>query len=138
LIHNYGHGGAGMSLSWGTAAMATDLALPHSGRQAAVLGSGVVGLTTARELQRHGFEVTIYAAALPPDTTSNMSLAGFTPTSGLSTAAARTPEWTAQFQQAVDIAYRRLQLLTGSRYGVSWITNYSPTDDERLGTGTNM
>lgn len=138
LIHNYGHGGAGMSLSWGTAAMATDLALPHSGRQAAVLGSGVVGLTTARELQRHGFEVTIYAAALPPDTTSNMSLAGFTPTSGLSTASARTPEWTAQFQQAVDIAYRRLQLLTGSRYGVSWITNYSPTDDERLGTGTNM
>ena len=43
--------------------------------------------------------------------TSNWSLAGFTPTSGLSTAAGRTPEWTAQFQQAVDIAYRRLQLL---------------------------
>ena len=41
-------------------------------------------------------------------------------------------------QTAVDIAYRRLQLLTGSRYGISWITNYSPTDDERLGTGTNM
>ena len=41
------------------------------------------GLTTARELQRHGFDVTIYAAAVPPDTTSNMSLAGFTPTSGL-------------------------------------------------------
>src|SRR5688500_4273011 len=27
LIHNFGHGGAGMSLSWGTASMATDLAL---------------------------------------------------------------------------------------------------------------
>lgn len=138
LIHNYGHGGAGMSLSWGTASLATDLALPHPSRQAAVLGAGVVGLTTARELQRHGFEVTIYAAALPPDTTSNMSLAGFTPTSGLSTAAGRTPEWTAQFQAAVQIAYRRLQLLAGSRYGISWITNYSPTDDERLGTGSNM
>ncbi len=62
LIHNFGHGGSGMSLSWGTASMATDLALPHEERKAAVLGSGVVGLTSARELQRHGFDVTIYAA----------------------------------------------------------------------------
>jgi glycine/D-amino acid oxidase-like deaminating enzyme len=83
LIHNFGHGGSGMSLSWGTASMATDLALPHEERKAAVMGSGVVGLTSARELQRHGFDVTIYAASVPPDTTSNMSLAGWTPTSGL-------------------------------------------------------
>lgn len=137
IVHNYGHGGAGMSLAWGTASMAADLALPHGDRRAAVLGAGVVGLTTARELQRRGFEVTIYAASLPPDTTSNMSLAGFTPTSGLSTPQGRTPEWTAQFQQAVEIAYRRLQLLVGPKYGVSWITNYAPTDDERLGSGTN-
>src|SRR5215210_349635 len=46
LIHNFGHGGSGMSLSWGTASMATDLALPHQERKAAVLGSGVVGLTS--------------------------------------------------------------------------------------------
>ena len=139
LIHNYGHGGAGMSLSWGTGSMAADLAVPHPDRRAAVIGCGVVGLTTARELQRRGFEVTIYAAAVPPDptVTSNWSLAGFTPTSGLSTAAGRTPEWTAQFQQAVEIAYRRLQLLVGPRYGISWITNYSPTDDERMASGTN-
>ncbi len=102
-----------------------------------MIGGGVVGMTTARELQRRGFDVTIYAATLPPDVTSNWSLAGFTPTSGLSTAAARTPEWTAQFTQAVDIAYRRLQLLIGPRYGISWITNYSPTDDERMITGSN-
>ncbi|MEZ5289194.1 MAG: FAD-dependent oxidoreductase [Vicinamibacterales bacterium] len=96
-----------------------------------------MGLTTARELQRRGFDVTIYTAALAPDVTSNWSLAGFTPTSGLSTAAARTPEWTAQFQQAVDIAYRRLQLLAGAGYGITWITNYAPTDDERMASGSN-
>ena len=111
LIHNFGHGGSGMSLSWGTASMATDLALPHGERKAAVLGSGVVGLTTARELQRHGFDVTIYAAAVPPDTTSNMSLAGWTPTSGLVENQLRTAAWDAQVRQAARIAYRRLQLL---------------------------
>lgn len=137
IIHNFGHGGSGMSLSWGTASMATDLAMAHTERKAAVMGSGVVGLTSARELQRHGFEVTIYAATVPPDTTSNMSLAGFTPTSGLVDFQKRTPEWEAQFRQAVRIAYRRLQLLIGPKYGVSWINQYAPTDNEQAGRGTN-
>jgi glycine/D-amino acid oxidase-like deaminating enzyme len=130
LIHNFGHGGSGMSLSWGTASMATDLALPHEERKAAVLGSGVVGLTSARELQRHGFDVTIYAASVPPDTTSNMSLAGWTPTSGLVDNQLRTAAWDAQVRQAARIAYRRLQLLIGPKYGVSWIKQYQPTDTD--------
>jgi D-amino-acid oxidase len=138
IIHNFGHGGAGMSLSWGTASMATDLAMAHTERKAAVMGSGVVGLTSARELQRHGFDVTIYAATVPPDTTSNMSLAGFTPTSGLVDFQKRTPEWVAQFQQAVRIAYRRLQLLAGPKYGITWINNYAPTNNEQAGRGTNV
>ncbi|MEO7156179.1 MAG: FAD-dependent oxidoreductase [Vicinamibacterales bacterium] len=129
LIHNFGHGGSGMSLSWGTASMATDLAMPHSERKAAVMGSGVVGLTSARELQRHGFEVTIYAATVPPDTTSNMSLAGWTPTSGLVDTQLRTAAWDAQVRQAGSIAYRRLQLLIGPKYGVTWVTQYQPTDN---------
>lgn len=138
IIHNFGHGGAGMSLSWGTASMATDLAMAHGERRAAVLGSGVVGLTSARELQRHGFDVTIYAATVPPDTTSNMSLAGFTPTSGLVQFSSRTPEWEAQFRQAVQIAYRRLQLLIGPKYGVTWIVNYAPTENAQSARGTNV
>ncbi len=138
LIHNFGHGGSGMSLSWGTASMAGDLALPHGERNAAVLGSGVVGLTTARELQRRGFDVTIYAAAVPPDTTSNMSLAGWTPTSGLVTFSLRTPAWDEQFRTAARIAYRRLQLLIGPKYGVTWINNYAPTDNAASAGGGNV
>ncbi len=138
LIHNYGHGGAGMSLSWGTGQMAAELALEQPGRRAAVLGCGVVGLTTARQLQRRGFDVTIYAAAVPPDTTSNMSLAGFTPTSGLVSFAQRTPAWDDQFRRAVEIAYRQLQLLVGPKYGLSWIYNYSPTEDPESARGTNV
>jgi D-amino-acid oxidase len=129
VIHNYGHGGAGMSLAWGTGAMAADMALAHGARRAAVLGCGSPGLTAARQLQRRGFDVTIYAMSVPPDTTSNMSTAGFTPTSGLVSADRRTPAWDAQFREAAEISYRQLQLLVGRDYGVYWMDSYGATDD---------
>lgn len=139
LIHNYGHGGSGMSLSWGTGLMAAELALQTDSRRAAVIGCGAVGLTCARQLQRRGFDVTIYAMAIPPDTTSNMSLAGFTPTSGLVATDRRTPEWDAQFRQAAEIAYRELQLLARPYYGISWIDHYQPVDEVRpRGEGSGL
>ncbi len=125
LVHNYGHGGAGMSLAWGTGLMAAEFATEHQARQAAVVGCGSVGLTCARQLQRRGFDVTIYALAVPPNVTSNMSLAGFTPTSGLVQDDQRTSQWDAQYDRAADISYRQLQLLAGPHVGVSWLDNYS-------------
>src|SRR5262245_25190187 len=129
LIHNYGHGGAGMSLAWGTGAMAADLALQHPDRRVAVLGCGSPGLTAARQLQRRGFAVTIYAMTIPPDTTSNMSMAGYTPVSGLVSDDRRTAAWDAQFRQAADISYRQLQLMVGAGYGVYWQDAYNATDN---------
>ena len=129
VVHNYGHGGAGMSLAWGTGLMAAELAADHPSRQAAVIGCGSVGLTCARQLQRRGYDVTIYALAIPPNVTSNMSLAGFTPTSGLFENDRRTPQWDAQYLRAADIAYRQLQLLAGPHFGVSWLDNYSLTNN---------
>jgi glycine/D-amino acid oxidase-like deaminating enzyme len=129
LVHNYGHGGAGMSLAWGTGLMAAEFATEHPSRQAAVIGCGSVGLTCARQLQRRGFDVTIYALAVPPNVTSNMSLAGFTPTSGLVEEDRRTTEWDAQYLRAADISYRQLQLLAGPHFGVSWLDNYALVDE---------
>jgi len=129
LVHNYGHGGAGMSLAWGTGLMASEFALEHQARKVAVIGCGSVGLTCARQLQRRGFDVTIYAAAVPPNVTSNMSLAGFTPSSGLVAGDQRTPAWDAQYRRAYDISYRQLQLMCGNPIsGVSWLDNISLTD----------
>ncbi len=136
LIHNYGHGGSGMSLSWGTGQIAAEMALAHTARRAAVVGCGVVGLTTARQLQRRGFEVTIYAMSTPPHTTSNMSLAGWTPTSGLVEAGRRTAQWDDQFRKAARVAYRELQLLVGRGYGVSWLDGYALNDAPPRGAGS--
>jgi len=135
LIHNYGHGGAGYSLSWGTAFLATECALAATERRAAVIGCGIVGLTTARQLQRHGFDVTIYAMSLPPDTTSNMAWAAFTPVSGLIANDRRTPQWDDQFRRAAVIAYREHQLLIGTNRGVSWIDEYSSMTTNAGGGG---
>jgi D-amino-acid oxidase len=130
VIHDYGFGGAGMSLAWGCGAMAAGFALEHNDRKAAVLGCGSPGLTAARQLQRRGFEVTIYTATVPPDTTSNMSWAGFTPATALISNERRTPAWDAQFRQAAEISYRQLQLLAGAPgWGVYWMDSYNGTDD---------
>jgi D-amino-acid oxidase len=135
LIHNYGHAGAGMSLAWGCGVLVAEFAQQTGQRRAAVVGCGSPGLTTARQLQRRGFDVTIYAATVPPDTTSNMSLAGFTPTTALINNARRTPAWDAQFLRAAEMSYRQLQVMVGAGYGVYWIDNYNSTDNAAPGQG---
>lgn len=48
-------------------------------KRALVIGCGVIGLSSALELQRAGWRVTIAARALPPDTVSNIAAAFWYP-----------------------------------------------------------
>jgi glycine/D-amino acid oxidase-like deaminating enzyme len=70
VVHNYGHGGSGWSLSWGSSTRAVRLAMQGSPREVAVIGCGVLGLTSAILAQRAGARVTIYAREQLPHTTS--------------------------------------------------------------------
>ncbi len=79
VIHNYGHCARGVGLSWGSSHLAVEEALRTDQARYAVMGCGAVGLATARLLQRQGFDVTIYAKDLPPNTTSNVAGAMFDP-----------------------------------------------------------
>lgn len=123
LVHNYGHGGAGITLSWGSSRLATELGLAGHQGSVAVLGAGIMGLTTARLVQEAGFSVTVYAAALPPETTSNIAGAGWYPSS-LFRRDAVSDAFRVQLEAAAHYSYRRFQIMVGPEYGVRWMRQY--------------
>ncbi|MGD8329694.1 MAG: FAD-dependent oxidoreductase [Acidobacteriota bacterium] len=142
LVHNYGHGGAGVTFSWGTSQLAVEQALAAAaetgmsngwgddaaarqtpGRGCAVLGCGVIGLSTAILMQRQGWQVTIYARDLPPHTTSNVAGALWGPYA-VSDPGRADSAFQRQFVSAARLAHRRFQEMVGDHYNIRWIETY--------------
>lgn len=124
VVHNYGHGGGGVSLSWGVAQLAAEHARNLEDKSVAVLGCGVIGLSTARVLQRRGKSVTIYARELPPETTSNVAGALWYPTHVYDPRRA-SPTFPERYGLACRLAHREFQSYVAPEYGVRWIETYT-------------
>ncbi len=123
IVHNYGHGGAGISLSWGSSRLAMEKAMNLGHGECAVLGCGILGLTTAILMQRKGYKVTIYTKDLPPETTSNKGAGRWSPSACFKEDQI-SPEFYQDFLKATRISYDYFQNYLGDAYGVKFIDDY--------------
>ncbi|SDM59231.1 Glycine/D-amino acid oxidase [Catalinimonas alkaloidigena] len=128
IVHHYGHGGSGWSLSWGTAHHAADLVQLTGEKKIAVMGCGVIGLTTARTLQSRGYDVTIYTKDLPPDITSSKATGTWSPTYRLCETERITPEFSAFWEKAATYSFRAHQNMLGRGGVTNWVEHYTIHD----------
>ncbi|WP_334162828.1 FAD-dependent oxidoreductase [Phenylobacterium sp.] len=129
VVHNYGHGGSGWSLSWGSGMVAVRKALSAGARDIAVIGCGALGLTAAVVAQRAGASVTIYAKERMPDVRSARATGVWSPDSRIATAAAAPPEFPALWEEMTRSSFRMFQSYLGLPGSpIEWIDRYVLSD----------
>jgi glycine/D-amino acid oxidase-like deaminating enzyme len=129
VVHNYGHGGSGWSLSWGSSAIATQNALATGEREIAVIGCGAMGLTSALLLQQAGANVTVYAKELPPNVRSSLATGLWTPDSRICFEEYATPAFRELWERMARRSFATYQTLLGlPGYPVEFIDLYVVSD----------
>jgi FAD dependent oxidoreductase len=130
IVHNYGHGGSGWSLSWGSSSIAVRKAMATGERDIAVIGCGALGLTSALLLQRAGARVTIYAKELPPNVRSSLATGLWTPDSRICLEENATPAFKQLWQEMARTSFQTYQNFLGlPGTPVEFIDSYFVSDD---------
>lgn len=130
VVHNYGHGGSGWSLSWGSSARAIALAMQGNPAEVAVIGCGALGLTSAILAQRAGARVTIYAREQLPDTTSARATGEWTPDSRIALAADAAANFGTVWEEMARTAFKAHRHYLGlPGTPVEWVDQYAVSDD---------
>jgi glycine/D-amino acid oxidase-like deaminating enzyme len=134
VVHNYGHGGSGWSLSWGSAEIALQLALASrdpSLTDLAVIGCGALGLTSAIAAQRAGVRsVTIYSKDAPSQTRSFRATGAWTPDSRIALASVAPPAFADQWEQMARTSWGVFQQEIQKTNGpIQLQTRYTLSDD---------
>jgi hypothetical protein len=130
VVHNYGHGGSGWSLSWGSSSIAAQKAMEGGQRDIAVIGCGALGLSSALQLQRRGAHVTIYAKELPPEVRSSLATGLWTPDSRICLEDNATPAFKQLWEQMARTSFQTYQSFIGlAGTPVEFIDSYFVSDE---------
>jgi glycine/D-amino acid oxidase-like deaminating enzyme len=133
VVHNYGHGGSGWSLSWGSGTIAVKKAMMNSPREIAVIGCGALGLTSAILAQKAGAKVTIYAREQLPQTRSARATGSFTPDSRIALTDKVAPDFPALWEEMARTSFKAFRSYLGLPGNpVQWIDRYAVADREPM------
>src|SRR5712691_7338498 len=129
VVHNYGHGGSGWSLSWGSSSIAVEKAMATGERDVAVIGCGALGLTSAILLQRAGAKVTIYAKERPPEVRSARATGTWSPDSRIALTNSVPPDFPALWEKMCRYSFHTYESYLGMAGNpVEWTDRYVLSD----------
>lgn len=138
IVHNYGHGGSGWSLSWGAGRRAVALAKATDEARVAVIGCGAIGLTAAVVAQRAGLKVRIYTKDQMPYVRSFRATGVWSPSARICTLEHATPEFRKTWEEMARYSYFQYSSMLGLPGDpIEWTEGYKLSDTP-FGEGASL